>query len=29
MRWFDNIHPNDKGTETIARGLMEALLAPR
>ena len=29
MRWFDNIHPNDKGTETIARGLMDVLLSPR
>jgi lysophospholipase L1-like esterase len=26
MMWFDNIHPNDKGTEVIARGLVEALM---
>jgi lysophospholipase L1-like esterase len=26
MKWFDNIHPNDKGTEVIARGLVEALV---
>lgn len=26
MRWFDNIHPNDRGTEIIAEGLVEALL---
>jgi len=29
MKWFDNIHPNDKGTEVIARGLLDALLASR
>jgi lysophospholipase L1-like esterase len=29
MRWFDNTHPNDKGTEVIARVLTEALLAPQ
>jgi len=29
MKWFDNIHPNDKGTEVIARGLVDALLASR
>lgn len=28
MKWFDNIHPNDKGTEVIARGLVEALVGP-
>lgn len=26
MNWFDNIHPNDKGTKVIARGLVDALL---
>ena len=26
MRWFDNIHPNDRGTQIIAKGLVEALL---
>jgi hypothetical protein len=25
MAWFDNIHPNDRGTEFIAAGLIEAL----
>ena len=29
MKWFDNIHPNDRGTETIAHGLVEALLGVR
>ena len=29
MKWFDNIHPNDKGTETIARGLLDAVFASR
>ena len=28
MAWFDNIHPNDKGTEVIAGGLVEALTKP-
>lgn len=27
IKWFDNIHPNDKGTQTIAEGLVDALLA--
>ena len=26
MRWLDNIHPNDQGTEVIAEGLVEALV---
>jgi acyl-CoA thioesterase-1 len=26
MAWFDNIHPNDKSTEVIAEGLVDALL---
>ena len=25
MRWFDNVHPNDRGTEVIAQGYVEAL----
>lgn len=29
MKWFDNIHPNDKGTETIAQELVEILLSLR
>ena len=29
MKWFDNIHPNDRGTETIAQGLVEVLLSLR
>jgi lysophospholipase L1-like esterase len=28
MKWFDNIHPNDRGTEVIAEGLLRALLPP-
>jgi len=26
MRWYDNIHPNDRGTEVIADGVVKALL---
>jgi lysophospholipase L1-like esterase len=26
MRWYDNIHPNYRGTEVIAAGVVEALL---
>ena len=26
MKWFDNIHPNHRGTELIAEGLVKALL---
>jgi hypothetical protein len=26
MRWFYNVHPNDRGTEVIAEGLVEALM---
>jgi lysophospholipase L1-like esterase len=26
MRWYDNVHPNDRGTEVIAVGVVEALL---
>lgn len=25
MKWFDNIHPNDSGTQVIAQGIVEAL----
>jgi lysophospholipase L1-like esterase len=25
MRWYDNVHPNDRGTDVIAEGLVEAL----
>jgi lysophospholipase L1-like esterase len=29
MAWFDNIHPNDRGTEAIAEGVAEALTRSR
>ena len=29
MRWYDNVHPNDRGTEVIAAGVVEALLKSR
>lgn len=29
MNWFDNIHPNDRGTGIIASGVVDALVGPK
>lgn len=29
MKWFDNIHPNDKGTMVITKSLVDLLVGPR